>query len=302
MAITTRAFGRSSFGRQLRGITNNMTKEKKILIVKASGQKEPFSEEKLWKSLEKSGVQRALIKEVVDHIRGELKDGMKTTDIYRHAFSFLRKRHSLSAARYNLKRAIMELGPSGHPFEKLVGEILKTQGFSVEVGKTQKGFCVFHEIDVVAQKDNRRVMVECKFHNQPGIKSDIKVALYVQARFEDIERQWEKSLEQNQKFNEVWLVTNTKLTSDAIKYANCVKMKVIGWDYPLGESFQDLIEKSGLHPLTCLTTLSRFQKRQLLERGFILCRDVGKDKNILRSIGISESKVLQIIKEINQLC
>lgn len=279
-----------------------MGTKKEILIVKASGERERFSDQKLRRSLEKSGAEPELTEEVIKHIKGELKDGMKTADIYRHAFSFLRKHRSSSAARYNLKKAIMELGPSGYPFERFVGELLKAQGFSVEVGRRLRGFCVSHEIDVVAQKDNRHIMVECKFHNQPGIKSDVKVALYVRARFEDIEKQWKNKPRHSQKFHEAWLVTNTKLTSDAIQYSACAKMKAIGWNYPVKENLQYLIESSGLHPLTCLTTLSPFQKRQLLDRGLILCKDISQSKNVLKLIGINESKTGQIIEEIDKLC
>lgn len=279
-----------------------MSLAKQIFVRKASGEKEPFSFEKLQNSLYKSGAPSWLIKEVIEHIKGELKGGMRTADIYRHAFSLLRKKHPLVAARYNLKKAIMELGPSGHPFERFVGELLKAQGFSVQIGKVYRGFCISHEIDVVAEKDKRRIMVECKFHNQPGLKSDVKVALYVQARFEDIDRQWHKQQEHSQKFHEVWLVTNTKLTSDAVKYSKCVKMKAVGWSYPPKESLQNLVEKSGLHPLTCLTSLSRFQKQQLLNQGLILCKDIIRNKNALKYVGANPLKISQVTKEINNLC
>lgn len=147
----------------------NTGTEKEILIVKASGERELFSDKKLRDSLEKSGAPTTLIEKIISHIIKELKDGTKTADIYRHAFSILRKSHHVSAARYSLKEAIMELGPSGHPFERFVGELLKTQGFLAEVSKVVPGFCVTHEIDVIGEKDNRHIMVECKFHNQPGV-------------------------------------------------------------------------------------------------------------------------------------
>lgn len=279
-----------------------MKTEKEVLIIKASGEREPFSEEKLRSSLEKSRASADLIAQTLQHIKKELKDGMRTADIYRHAFSLLRKHYPLSAACYSLKKAIMELGPTGFPFERFVGELLRAQGFSVQVGKVHRGLCVSHEIDVAAEKDNRHIMVECKFHNEQGLKSDVKVALYVQARFEDIEKQWRLKPGHGEKFHEAWLVTNTKLTSDAIKYAACVKMKAIGWNYPAQGSLQNLIEKSGLHPLTCLTTLSRFQKRQLLDQGLILCRDISRSENALKSIGINKSKMGQIVEEIDKLC
>ena len=272
------------------------------MVKKASGELEPFSEDKLRKSLKRVRALPEVIDEIVEQVVSEIKDGASTSDIYSRAFSLLRKKHRLVAGRYRLKNAIMELGPTGYPFEKLVGEILKSQGFSVEVGKIAQGACVAHEIDVVAVKANRHIMVECKFHNQQGIKSDVKVALYVQARFEDIRKKWQAEPGHGEKFHQAWLITNTKLTSDAIKYANCVGINAIGWSYPPGEGLQDLIEESGLHPLTSLTTLSRAQKRQLTERGLVLCRDILKDKNMLKEAGCDEAKTVLVIKEIEEFC
>ena len=273
---------------------------KEIWILKASGEKELFSCKKLRHSLEKAGTSTELIPKIISHIKSGLKDGMKTRDIYRHAYSLLRKFEATKAGRYAIKNAIMELGPTGFPFEKLVAELLKYQGFSVEVDKIVRGSCVSHEIDVMAQQNERLVLVESKFHNQPGIKTDVKVALYVQARFEDIRKQLLSQSGSEQKQLEAWLVTNTKLTSNAIRYANCVGIRAIGWSYPPDSSLQNLIEAAGLSPLTSLTTLSRNQKRQLLSQGAVLCREI--NKGMLQSIGISESKASQVLKEANNLC
>ena len=219
-----------------------------MFITKASGETEEFSEEKLRSSLERVKAAPDAIEQVVAHVKGELKPLMRTTDIYRHAFQLLRRYASPAAGRYALKRAIMELGPSGYPFEKLVAAVLAAEGFSPRVGVLLQGKCVAHETDVLAEKQNRRILVECKYHNQPGIRSDVKVALYVWARFQDLG-----------KFDEAWLVTNTKFTDDAIRYAKCVGMQAIGWSYPAADSLQKRIDRLGLHPLTCLTTLSRPQ-------------------------------------------
>ena len=280
----------------------NLSQQKEILIEKASGETELFSEIKLRRSLECVKAAPESINKIVDHVSKEIKSGAKTQQIYKHAFLLLRKLEQPVAERYSLKRAIMELGPTGHPFEKLVGEILKSEGFSVGVGKIVQGSCVSHEIDVIAEKDNRHIMVECKFHNQQGVKSDVKVALYVQARFEDVQKQWQKQPDHGHKFHEVWLITNTKLTSDAIRYAKCVGMKAIGWNYPPNGSLQNLIENAGLHPLTCLTTLSSAHKRLLLDRGLVLCKEILENKNLLQGIGFNESKIKQIEQEINNLC
>lgn len=281
---------------------NRTTKGKEIVITKASGEREPFSEAKLRSSLERVRTSPDLINIIVKQINGELQDGMSTSDIYSRASSILRRKKRASAGRYHLKRAIMELGPTGYPFEKLVGELFRSEGFSVEVGKTAQGACVSHEIDVAAVKDDRRNMIECKFHNQPGIKSDIKIALYVQARFEDVQKVWQKDSGHGQKFHEAWLVTNTKLTSDAIRYAECVGMKAIGWRYPLGNGLEARIDRAGLHPITCIMGLSRSHKQQLLAAGLVLCKELLGQRNLLRSLGLSESKMSALLSEINQLC
>ncbi len=275
----------------------------RIIITKASGETEFFSEEKLRHSLERVNASPETIKQIIQHIRKELKPGMPTFQIYGHAFSLLRKRESpATASRYALKQAIRDLGPSGHPFEKLVGRLLSAEGFVVEVGKIVQGLCVNHELDVIAQKDNQHIMVECKFHNQPGIKSDVKVALYIQARFEDVRKAWERDKTHAQKFHEAWLITNTKLTSDAIRYAECVGMKAIGWSYPTGNSLEMRIERAGIHPITCLTTLAYSQKRKFLEKGIVLCQDILDNQNLLRSFGIADAKAAEVVSEIQGLC
>lgn len=279
-----------------------MKQKTSIMIVKASGEPEPFSEQKLRYSLTRSGASVEEVEQVAEKIAKEVKHGMRTHQIYQQAYALLRKQKRSFAGRYSLKQAIMELGPDGFAFEKYVSDLLALDGFSVQQGVLVRGACVTHEIDVVAEKDKRHIMVECKFHNQAGVKSDVKVALYIQARFEDVERAWKKKTGHSQKFHEVWLVTNTKLTSDAIQYSECVGMKAIGWDYPAGHGLGKRIDESGLHPITCLTTLGRGQKLQLLGRGIILCKDLLENKKAIHSLGYSSMKKKAIFEEIHDLC
>ena len=275
---------------------------KTILITKASGEQEPFSEAKLRRSLQRVHTSPTLIDEIVARVESELADGIRTSEIYRKAFSLLRKDARPVAARYSLKNALMELGPTGRPFERFVGELLRSEGFETQVAQIVQGVCITHEVDVVGQKGDRHIMVECKFHNRPGLRSDVKIALYVQARFEDVERQWKKQPQHGEKFHEVWLVTNTKFTSDAIKYAECVGMNAVGWSYPLHNGLEVRIDRSGLHPVTCLTSLSGAQKRMLLEKDVILCKELLNDSGLLQSVGVPKTKVPAVTDEINRLC
>lgn len=270
-----------------------------LFITKASGQKELFSEEKLRVSLTRSGASSQLIDRVVVDIERLLKDGtvLSTSDIYKQAFSLLRREERMVATRYHLKKAVMDMGPSGHPFEHFVGELLRAQGYTIQVAQIIRGACVAHEIDVVAEKDGKRVLVECKFHNEQGMKSDVKTALYVQARFEDIKRKCIAEKGGLCEFQEIWLVTNTKLTSDAIQYAECVGMKAIGWSYPDNGSLQYLIESSGLHPVTCLSNLRPGQQHALLQKNIVLCKQVKDDPTTLNEFNLPESRLKKVLQE-----
>ncbi len=152
---------------------------KKVLITKASGDIAEFSEEKLRTSLRRAGADDEQINKISSEIAGKLFKGISTKKIYRIAFGLLKDSSRHVAAKYHLKTAIMELGPSGYPFEKYISEILRYQGYSTIVGEIVQGKCVQHEIDVIAKIDNKQIMIECKYHNQQGIFCDVKVPLYI---------------------------------------------------------------------------------------------------------------------------
>ena len=276
--------------------------EKNVFITKASGEKAPFSPTKLRQSLERAGAGLAIVDLIIDEIEKQLVDGMSTKKIYSQAFSMLRKHSKPVAGRYKIKQAIMELGPTGYPFEKFVGEILKHQGYRTKVGVIVQGNCVTHEIDVEAEKDNKHFMVECKFHNRQGYKCDVKIPLYIRSRFEDVKTQWEKRKGHATKFHEGWVVTNTRFTEDAIRYGKCSGLILIGWDYPQQGSIRDRINLSGLHPVTCLTTLSKAEKQKLIDKMIVLCKELCERPEILEEMGIAPSRVSKIIEEGTQIC
>jgi hypothetical protein len=268
-------------------------------VIKASGEAEPFSEDKLRRSLEKSRASGEAIQRILWKIKNGLKDGTRTADIYRLAFSLLKKEKKFLAARYALKKAVMALGPEGHLFERYVGEFLKVRGYAVEIATMMQGACVSHEVDVAARKDGHLIVVECKFHNHPGVKSDVKVTLYAHARFEDLRKRPGSGPGSGP--NEAWVVTNTALTSDAIRYAECVGMKAIGWNYPPDGSLQDVIQETHLYPVTCLTGLNQMEKKQLLDRGVLLCTDLAHNRSLLTSLGMDSPRAARVIAEIGQL-
>lgn len=274
-----------------------------MLITKIDGTQEEFNPEKLRRSLKRSGATPEVVSDILNHIQGELEQGMSTSYIYRHALKILKKRlDTPAAARYSLRRAMMDLGPSGYPFEQFLAEILKQKGYTVKIGVELQGKCVAHEVDVLAYNDTELIVIEAKYHNRQSYKSDVKVPLYVHSRFLDLQgTQFDGHLKEGQKA-QCWIATNTKFTHSAIQYGRCVGLNLVSWNYPDDGSVQDLIEQTGLHPLTCLTQLTKKQKDVLMRRGTVLCRSIKENPTILHKAGIKGDKTDAVLEEAQRLC
>jgi hypothetical protein len=272
-----------------------------ILVEKQSGEKEPFSPEKLRESLKRSGAPEPLIDEVEEAMKSKLVDGITTSIIYREAFQLLRRLKRSTAARYSLKKAIMELGPSGYPFEHFVGAVLEKMGYEVKVGQVVQGHCVQHEVDVVARNAHEQFMVECKFYNNQGKYCNVQVPLYIDSRFKDIEKRWRLAGDNMHLNYRGWVVTNTRFTSDAMDYGRCVGLHLVSWDYPRRNSLKDMIEQSGLFPVTVLTSLQKRQKQQLLDAGIVLCRQLKEKPGVLDTIGLTKPKLKIVMKELDEV-
>ena len=164
-----------------------------------------------------------------------------------------------------------------------------------------QGKCVTHEIDVVAHKNGDTTIVECKFHSEEGRNCNVKIPLYIAARFMDVKAYWDTN-PHNTNLNEGWLVTNTRFTKDALEYGKCIGLKLLSWDYPENDSLKARIDRLGLYPITVSTLLTKREKQFLLNRNIVLCRDLLHDKFYLDHLGISEVRKDKILNEIQLLC
>ncbi|MAU16608.1 ATP cone domain-containing protein [Winogradskyella sp. SYSU M77433] len=273
-----------------------------INIIKHSGEIEPFKSEKLINSLRRAHASEVLIQEIVEHIEATIYEGISTKKIYQMAFRMLKRKSRVSASKYKLKKAIMELGPSGFPFEKLIGKIMEQEGFETKVGVIVQGNCVKHEVDVIAQKDNKHYMIECKYHSDQGRFCNVKIPLYINSRFLDVEKQWERQKGHQTKIHQGGVYTNTRFTTDAIQYGKCTGLIMTSWDYPKGNGLKDRIDQSGLHPLTALTTITKREKTLLLETGTVLCKEVHNNPDLLNQVGIEKSRHKKILQDSEELC
>jgi hypothetical protein len=272
-----------------------------VYIIKSDGARELFDREKLLRSLRKIGTEKDLAEKIVVKVEGDLTEGHTTKEIYRQAFTLLKKHQRPVALRYSLKRAIADLGPSGFPFEDYVAEIFKAQGYQAVTDQIAMGTCVPHEIDVVAFNDTELIMSEAKFHTDFGTHSDLKVALYIKARFDDLQNSSFKYGGKERKMTKGMLITNTNFSSTAIQYGECAHLNMVGWNYPRNNNLHQVIENLKLVPITVLTTLSQTEKKMFLANRIVLSKQLG-DFGLLKSYGFDDLKARMVIKEVYDLC
>jgi hypothetical protein len=272
-------------------------------VTKSSGEKVQFSKDKLRASLLRSGADEHTVAQIMNRVRDDLYQGIPTREIYNRAFAMLKKKKRHFAARYSLKKAIYDLGPTGFPFEQFVGALMSEMGYRVDVGIEVPGACVSHEVDVMAYKGKTVTLVECKFHGEATLYCNVKVPLYIHSRFNDIKAHWNSAHRKSKaSLQPGWVVTNTRFSEDAQQYGTCVGLYLMGWDSPDGASLKARIDALGLYPITVSTLLTKSEKQQLLDRQIVLCKQLIARSDVLEKLGISENRSPKIIAELSDLC
>jgi hypothetical protein len=270
-------------------------------IVKHSGDIVDFEPEKLKKSLMKSGASKIVVEDILNKIGKDIYEGISTKQIYKRAFSLLKKEANSHAARYNLRAALQLLGPAGFFFEKYIARLFAAEGHVTVTNLILKGKCVSHEIDVLAKKDNVIVMIECKFHSRREATSDVKIPLYVLSRFNDLKDKQHVIFSLKDTVSNCWIATNNRFTSDAIDFAKCSGLNLLSWDYPKNNNLKTKNDTDCLYPVTCLTTLSIAEKDKLLILDILLVRELVNNSDTLEKIGLSSSRIKNVLKEAREL-
>lgn len=268
------------------------------IIIKADGSKEIFDPSRLATSLQMAGAGEHTAQRIAETITSTVVPGATSKEIYARAFALLRREARPLAARYALRRALFELGPTGHPFEDFISHLFRAEGWQVETRKIIRGKCVSHEVDFYASHpgQNTFLAAELKYHNDPGYKTDVKVALYVKSRFDDIFA-CDPSVRACP-IDRGILVTNTKFTSEAIAYAECAGVELLGWSYPAADSLFMRMGRSKIYPVTALTGLSHAEKKLLVEHGVIAVDEILKNRSSLDILRLPSERVGELLAEI----
>lgn len=275
-----------------------------VSIVKASGRSEEFDIRKLVESLVRSGASQDVAQEIAQKVSAQITPRLHTKHIFKMARKLLHKYNRAADMRYSIKRAIYALGPAGYQFEQYFARILKEYGYAIEVNKILNGYCVTHEVDVFAVKDTAGFVIECKYHSDGGIPTDVKTALYIHSRFSDIKRAYEAPPGNPVRILRGWLVTNTRCSADAIKFAECMGLRIVSWRYPPKESLEKMIEDKRLYPVTILSSVKRTVLEILFRNRFILAKDIADiDQQTFISRSGLDTDLARILKrEADEIC
>lgn len=263
---------------------------------------EPFSSEKLKRSLQRSGASEDAIAAILKDVESLIFDGIDSKKIYDRAFALLRKNTPNVASRYKLKKAMMELGPTGYPFEHFVGQIFKAIGYEVKVAQILQGHCVTHEVDVIASMGKSQMFIECKYYITTAKNANVQVPLYIRSRVDDIIRVRKDKPEFFGYTFSGGVVTNTRFTGDATTYGECSGLKLLSWDYPVGNGLKEIIDRKKIFPITVLTRLAILDKKKLMTQGIVTCKQILETPSVLDSLLMDAVKKQRVIEEITDLC
>jgi len=259
-------------------------------VIKFSGEIQSFKPNKIYATIREAGGTEKIARETIRKIERKKKKIMHSGEILSIVLKNLKKEAGVSQ-RYNLKRSIMELGPAGFTFEKYFSQILRNYGYETQTNQKLRGKKIFHEVDIVTKRE-KKYLIECKYHNDPGKSTRLHSAMYTYARVLDLKKY---------KFDSSWLVTNTKCSQDAVNYSIGVNQKVTSWNHPKKESLRELIQKENLFPVTILQSIRQSVKRKLIDKEILIIKEIllMKEKELLKYM--SRRNVRKMLVEIAEV-
>jgi hypothetical protein len=260
-----------------------------MLVTKANGEKEEFSKKKIERTCHRAGVDRKTASEIAGKIEKQVREDMRTKEIYKMILQELDKRDNKSSLTYRLRDAVSKIDSEN--FEKFIDRMLGEYGYKCDWNKIIRGKIIEHQVDVTASAQNRdsAYIIECKHHRNPHRDCGLGEVMEVWARLEDLQQG-------GQKFSKAWLITNTKFSMHAKKYAEGKGVKLTGWNYRGADSLQRLLEDKKLYPVTILK-LNQYLIGKLMKNGFLVTRDVCAKKLIEKGFNVKE--IENIVKQIN---
>lgn len=271
-------------------------------IIKSTGERVEFDPQKIRETLLRTGADEKLVDRVLDRVSKRVIRDMSTKRLFAIVRRELRRESRYLAQRYNLRNALIKLGPAGFKFEKYVSSILNAYDYTAHVpAKDLVGLCVNHEVDVIAEKDGRRIMIEAKFRNRFGDKVKLKDTMATWARFVDL-CDGNRTNKSCPHFDEVWIVTNGAFSDRSLQFGLCKGIDLVGWSTK-EHSLATLVDHASLYPITVLDGLKQWELDKFSDIGLMLCREIAiKDAGKLSGrTGIPRDRIRKIIEQCRQV-
>ncbi len=266
-----------------------------IFIIKANGEREAFSPEKIKNTAMRAGASEELANQVVKEVGEKVYDNIHTKEVLKLIRASLDTHEPVVAHRYGLKDAVLRLGPTGFDFEKYLVHLFSAYGYKAELPPILQGLCVTHEVDLLIEKEHRRGMVEAKLHHDP-IYVGVKDTMAIWSRFLDLVDAGHVGKAPH--LDEVWIVTNGKFSNDSLKFGHCKNMILLGWNHPKERPLPRWIDDERLYPITILTGLSNEEQRKMIEANIFLVSQLvtHKTQDLAHLLGIPESRIANLMQ------
>ena len=224
---------------------------RKIFVTKYDGSREAYNQKKVLGSIVRAGVKKDEVVKILGLVEAKLYDGIPTSEIYQIIAA-------VHPHLYRLREALAKMGSID--FEKFVKKVLEKEGFSCQWNQIVAGFCIEHQLDIIAQnkqiskacfsqaqnKAHKLYFVEVKHHRNFHRDSGLGTVAELWARFEDLKTGFSHG-RNKYNFSAAWLITNTKFSGHAKQYAKCKGLKLTGWRHTLngtkGEGMEKMVER-----------------------------------------------------------
>lgn len=269
-------------------------------IVKSNGSIVEFNANKIRETLLRIGAKPWFVEQVLKNVLARIQDGMSTAKVFTIVQKELRKENRSLAHRYNLRQSLLKLGPAGFKFEQYIAAILEAYGYKATLPPDElRGLCVKHEVDVIAERGDKRFMIEAKFRNKFDDVVTLKDTLATWARFIDLNDGAKAGL--GSRFDEAWIVTNGRFSERSLQFGSCKGMRLTGWSGS-EQSFAKLVDHAALYPITILEDIKDWELDTLAQNKMLLCRQIANEtpEDMAQKTKIPEERARKIISDCHE--
>ena len=243
-----------------------------ISVTKADGTRQLFDREKVIRTCLRIGASREVAETIAENIERNIHDGIKTRRILQMIFKQLSERNPAVDQLIDLRTALSLMQPKPD-FERFIQILLSEHGYTVVPNQIVRGKCVEHEIDAVARKDGKTYIVEVKHHVDHHTLTGLDTSRIARAVFEDITEGFELGLN-TLEIDKAMIVSNTKFSEHAQRYAECRGIRHIGWSSPRDHNLRTMITEKKLYPITYIKGLDTKMMEKLSYKGMILLKQL----------------------------